>query len=161
MQEDYKHLEEWLNENPPSKKNQELFDKFQQQLSLVTYDLPKMLGSDLGNFILEHLKVISTHKVKSLVLPVYQLLLPDWDTTITMSSDFHVWTVSVLAKKPITAEFDDLFNPAEMVSPNSCKGFPGVFCMRSFLVGDKKKFTVEFQSDARLLVFLWLMTRAK
>jgi len=99
------------------------------------------------------LKVISTHRSKSIELPVYQIV---WhDTEFIMRNNFHDWKVTVLSDgEPIKGlGKTQLFNPNEKINSCYCEGFEEDWVWGSYN-DNNCYFTVELQSEYDLYTFI-------
>ena len=66
----------------------------------------------------EFIRVISDHRSKSIVLPVYKIISAGRDITFILRDNFYNWKMSVISEKPIKANFDGLFYTSPPVEPD-------------------------------------------
>lgn len=99
--------------------------------------------------------VISTHRSKSITLPVVQIVRPDLGLTLVMRDNFYNWKLSVISEKPIVAPFEYLFHTTPPVEPDYTgnplnavyfEGFPREMVF-NYYSKDNRKFSAEIGSD--------------
>ncbi len=109
--------------------------------------------------------VISTHRSKSIELPVYKLHRPDIGLTMVFRDNFYNWKVSVFSEKPVNVNFMGLAHTTPPIEPNYTgnplapvyfEGFP-----REWIFGyyseNQSRFSLEIQSDYELWAAMYLM----
>jgi hypothetical protein len=107
----------------------------------------------------ERWRVISTHRSKSVELPVFELTLLD-GTVFTMRYNFHNWQISVNSPREVDADFLKLFDPDSDTYTQAvyCEGFPHDRVFPVYGKSDKKKFTVTlWGGDYYVFTFFWIM----
>ena len=150
------NIQDWFMENEPSE-NMIYREEFSNQWLFVRDRLPQVLFPNLHHEKQrERLTVISTHMSKSIVLPVYEIKIPEQGITLTMRNNFYDWKVSVESLYPIPNRFDGLFDEKKVFSSVYCEGFPPNKVFGSF-EGNQKTFTIEIYDDFLLFTFLWLL----
>lgn len=100
--------------------------------------------------------VISTHRSKSVKLPVFQINLEKYSIEMVLRYNFYDWTVSVKSDKPLDFDYMGLFNPTKEISYLYCEGFP-----RSKVYGSYEQshsqFTIKINSYYDLYTFFFLL----
>lgn len=154
------NIQDWFMENKPSE-DMIYYEYFFNQLRFVRDKLPQVLFPNLHHEKQrKRLTVISTHMSKSIVLPVYEIKIPEQGIILTMRNNFYDWKVSVESLYPIPNRFDGLFNVKETFSSVLCEGFPPNKVFGSFQ-DNQMEFTIEIRDDYRLFTFLWLLLQSK
>lgn len=100
--------------------------------------------------------VISTHRSKSVVLPVYQIKLEKYGIEIILRNNFYDWKVSIKSVKPLNYDFMGLFDPKEEVNDACCEGFPKEKIYGSF-EKNPSQFTIALDSNYELYTFFYLL----
>lgn len=99
--------------------------------------------------------VISTHKSKSVLLPVFELNLESVGVKLVLRNNFYDWNVSVESEKEIFCDFKGLITEASYADCY-CQGFP-----KNRIYGqyeeDRKRFTVCLSDDYKLYTFMWIL----
>lgn len=103
-------------------------------------------------------RVVSTHRSKSVLLPVYQIR--NDDVTLTARANFHDWKVSVETERPVPDLFHGLFVKDERVPAVYCEGFHPDWVYGSFNErdGSPSRFTVELGFQHPLWAFTYLLS---
>lgn len=113
--------------------------------------------------------VISTHRSKSIILPVYKLHRADIGLTMIFRENFYNWKMSVISEKPIIADFSGLFHTTPPLDPSytgnplaDCyfEGFPGNLIFGYYEPSDKKKWSAEIWGDQALWTTVFLLLRS-
>jgi hypothetical protein len=113
--------------------------------------------------------VISTHRSKSIILPVYKLSRPGKGLTMVLRNNFYNWKMSVISEKPIEADFSGLFHTTPPIEPAytgnelaSCyfEGFPPEYIFGYYEAGDKKKWSAEIWSNHALWTAMFILLRS-
>lgn len=106
--------------------------------------------------------VISSHRSKSIILPVYQIHHPE--ITFTLRNNFHDWKLSVESKNPIVANFEGLFYTSPPIDPSYTgepldpvyfEGFPEDLVFR-YYSKNNTKFSASIADDYRLYTVIFL-----
>lgn len=110
--------------------------------------------------------VISTHRSKSIILPVYKLHRPG--ITMVARNNFYNWKLSVISDRRIDADFAGLFHtdpPLEPgytgndLSPVYFEGFPPEYIFGCYDESNKKKFSANLWGDHALWTTVFLILR--
>ena len=104
--------------------------------------------------------VISTHRSKSVDLPVYYLFVKKYNTKIIMRYNFHNWMVSVDSEYNIDGIGELLYEEKEPVNSIYCEGFAEeqVYGMYK---DNHKRFTVELGcSFYKLYTFFYMLNKS-
>lgn len=151
-------LQEWAVANEPSETL--IYRKgYWEQIVFVRDDITEVLAKTYEEYeaIQSDLEVISTHTSKSVLLPIFQLKLPD-GTAFTMRYNFHNWRVSVDSPRDVDADFMGLFDPNATFSSCYCEGFPEE-CVYGSYAENKRRFTIELApGQHRLFTFFWIFS---
>lgn len=153
-------LQEWANANKPS---QGLLYKegYWRQIRFIRDVVPGIFAKSYGERqeIQTGIRVISTHRSKSVTLPVYKVELPD-GIVLILRDNFYNWKASVKATEAIEMDCMGLFSPHKQVDAVYCEGFP-----ESLVYGpygtNRQRFTFEIDTDHHLFTFLWLLAHRK
>lgn len=107
---------------------------FGAQMMFMRDTLRPLIGAGLSWRKKQHIAhVISTHRSKSIVLPVVEYRRPDLGLRFVVRENFYNWKLSVVSKEPIDADFDGLFRTTPPIdreytgnplSPVYFEGFP-------------------------------------
>ncbi len=113
--------------------------------------------------------VISTHRSKSVVLPVYKLHRADIGLTLILRDNFYNWKMSVISEKPLEVNLDGLCHTTPPIEPDytgdylaRCyfEGFPPEYIFGYYSKSDKKTFSAEIGSDNALWTAVFLIMRS-
>lgn len=113
--------------------------------------------------------VISTHRSKSIILPVYKLHRPDIGLTLIARNNFYNWKLSVISEREVEANFDGLFHTTPPLEPDYTgnplhpvyfEGFPGEYIFSYYATSDKKKFSAEIGGGYTLWTVVFLLLRS-
>lgn len=116
----------------------------------------------------ELLSVISTHRSKSITLPVYEFSRPDYGLRIILRNNFYNWKMSVICTTPIECNFDGLFHTTPPVEPTYTgdplnpayfEGFPEDLVF-GYYYSDQRQFSAEIGTDYELITSLFLIMRS-
>lgn len=89
--------------------------------------------------------VISTHRSKSIILPVYKLHREDIGLTLVARSNFYDWKLSVISEIPINADFRGLFHTTPPIEPE----YTGNELASVYFEGFPKKYIFGYQGENR------------
>jgi len=114
-------------------------------------------------------KVISTHRSKSIVLPVVEFERPDLGLRLTFRNNFHNWKFSVLSEDPVEVDFSKLFpvtpptDPTYTGNPLAAVYFEGFPEDRiyGYYSENPSKFSGEIWSDYALWTAMFLLLDSK
>lgn len=139
----------------------------EDQIMFVRDKLQGLLGAGMAYEDRKQMAmVISTHRSKSIALPVYRLHNPLCGLTVVLRENFYNWKLSVISEKPIIADFSPLFYTTSPVEPDytgSClhpvyfEGFPGDLIFGYYAESDKKKWSAEIGGDFALWTTLFMI----
>lgn len=149
-------LQKWASSNIPDDR---LYfkDGYWEQIAFVRDEIPELFCRDFEHYkeIQLDMDVISTHTSKSVLLPVFDVKLPD-DIHLIMRYNFYNWKVSVVSKKEIIFYAGKLFKPDQRNPHYYCEGFPTGMVYGSY-AENKSEFTIELSSGYySLYTYLWL-----
>lgn len=112
--------------------------------------------------------VISTHKSKSVKLPVYKFSRPDLGLTLFARNNFYNWKLSVISEKPLELDLDGLCHTTPPIEPDYSgnplspvyfEGFPEELVF-GYYSQNKSKFSAEIYDDLHMWTVLFLIMRA-
>jgi hypothetical protein len=145
-------LQTWIKDDLP--KDDMLWKgSCEQQLLFVRDVLTNVLFSTYEESDKYPIMVISTHRSKSIVLPVYQVTLPN-GLVATMRDNFHDWKVSISSPQELRLNPNRLFKPQAAISHCYFEGFPDDLIYGSY-DSNHKQFSVELFSKYTLYCFFW------
>lgn len=112
-------------------------------------------------------RVISTHRSKSISLPVVEVSRPDLGLRMIVRNNFYNWKLSVISEKPIEVDFSGLFYTTPPLDPAytgnhlaDCyfEGFPKdrIF---GYYSKNNRKFSAEIGNDEELCTTVFLIMR--
>jgi hypothetical protein len=106
--------------------------------------------------------VISTHRSKSCLLPVYQLVNREAGLMVVLRNNFYDWKMSVVSERPVVGEFFGLLevNDKSATSHNSCyyEGFPEQLIF-GFYDDNKKRWSSEIGLNEAMWTVLYLIAK--
>jgi hypothetical protein len=111
--------------------------------------------------------VISTHRSKSITLPVVEVSRPDLGLRFTLRENFYNFKLSVLSERPVEVDFTGLFHTippvdksytGDELSPVYFEGFPEDRIYR-YYSEDHKKFSAEIWGDQMMWTTVFLIMR--
>lgn len=113
-------------------------------------------------------RVISTHRSKSIELPVVSFLREDLGLQLVVRGNFYDYKLTCISKKPIEADFSGLFHTTVPVAPeytgnelSSCyfEGFPGDL-IHGYYEENKCKWSASIGRDEALWMTVFLIMRS-
>lgn len=113
-------------------------------------------------------QVISTHRSKSLTLPVVSLDRPDLGLRLILRNNFYNWKMSVISERPIVADYGAIFYTSPPVEPTytgnplaDCyfEGFPADLIF-GYLSENPRRFSAEVWGDYQLWTAIYLTLSA-
>jgi hypothetical protein len=115
-------------------------------------------GKDTLDSIRYSINVISTHRSKSILLPVYEIKIPKYNLTFVIRYNFYDWKISVESNIALDIDFMGLFDRCENINNIYCEGFPKDRVHTSY-ADDMwhKNFTVEIRNDYQVYMFVALI----
>lgn len=146
---------------------------FGDQVGFVRDTLAPIVSIGLDREYDEHcydiVSVISTHRSKSINLPVYEMARNDLGLKIILRGNFYNWKLSVISDRPIEADFTGLFitsPPSEPeytgdhLHPVYFEGFPSELIFGYYDIGDRKKWSAEICDKYSLSTVIFLIMRS-
>lgn len=100
-------------------------------------------------------KVISTHRSKSVLLPVMEIDLLEYGIRLTFRNNFYNWNVSVESEQEVVFDHKGIIND-ESYHYCFCEGFPNDKIFGKY-EDNKKKFTICIDDDYNLYIFMFLL----
>lgn len=131
-----------------------------KQTVFVRDEINELLRDNYEDYKQNPVKVIGTHRSKSIELPVYYIYLNKYDTQIIMRNNFYDWKVSINSKYSITGIEEFFKNENENINPIFCEGFESsqVFGMYK---DNNKKFTIELSNNQyNLYTFFYILKKS-
>lgn len=164
-------LHEWMWLNKPGEQKlwrdaaQSQFEFFDRLTSLIASGLPEIACAARDGIA----RVISTHRSKSLELPVVQWTRPDLGVTFTLRDNFYNFKLSVSSERPIDdPAFPALFHTTPPTDSDytrdplaSCyfEGFPSVL-VYSYQATNKRVWSAEICGQHATYMVVFLCMRA-
>lgn len=128
------------------------------QVRLVCDQICKLLSNSYEEWWETNLPmVISTHRSKSVKLPVYQINLEDYGIEMVLRNNFYDWKVSVKSEQPLDFDFMGLFDPSKEWDDCFCEGFPKDKVYGSYS-SSCRQFTFEVNTHYELWTFAYLLS---
>lgn len=103
------------------------------------------------------ISVVSTHKSKSIVLPVY--LIEIQSQQFILRNNFYNWTLSVIRKSDIHYRLRDIIKRDEVISSCYCEGFDSQWTFGSYNM-DESQFTCQVDTFNTLNILMYLLVLA-
>lgn len=88
------------------------------QTVFIRDEINRMFYSKYEDYKANPVKVISTHRSKSIILPVYYIFLEGYNTKIIIRNNFYDWKISIDSKYSITG-IEEFFKEKEPVNPRT------------------------------------------
>jgi len=142
-----------------------------RQLEFLRDDLQHLAGAGLSyqkRKEAEVARVISTHRSKSIDLPVVEFARPDLGIRFIVRNNFHNWKLTVLSEKPIEADFGPVFctkpppepeYTGDHLRPVYFEGFPEDL-VRGYWSQNKREWSAEIHSDHSMWMVVHMCMRA-
>jgi hypothetical protein len=142
---------------------------FGEQMAFIRDSLVPLMGAGLIYHEKKEIAdVISTHRSKSIILPVVEVTREDLGVRFTMRDNFHNWKLSVLSEKPIEADFSGLFYTTPPIDKSYTgdplhhvyfEGFPEdrIF---GYYETNKRRFSAEIWGDQSMWTTVFLIMRS-
>lgn len=99
--------------------------------------------------------VISTHRSKSVILPVMEMKLKRVGVNLVLRDNFYNWNVSVESENDIECDFKNIFTD-DRYGYCYCEGFPKERIYGMYK-DNHKNFTCCIGDDYKLFTFMWLL----
>lgn len=135
-------LQKWAENNKPEETL--LFKKeYYAQIKFVQGVIPRTLAKDYNDCIeiQKNIRVISTHRSKSVTLPVFRVELKG-GTAFTMRYNFYNWKISVSSPDVVKIDPTGIFDPNKHINAVYCEGFPEQLVYGSY-AENPLQFTIE------------------
>jgi len=168
MSEQSPTLREWVNEHPVG--DEMLWKRGSEGQNEFFYDIQGLIGVGLAYEDAKNLaRVISTHRSKSIVLPVVEYNREDLGLRLILRNNFYNWKLSVISTNPIKADFSNLFFTIPPVEPEYTgdplhpvyfEGFPRELIFGYYTTSDGRHWSAEIGGDKTLWTVLFLIMRA-
>jgi len=168
MSEQSPTLKEWVNEHPVG--DEMLWKRGSEGQNEFFYDIQGLIGVGLAYDDAKDLaRVISTHRSKSIVLPVVEYNREDLGLRLILRNNFYNWKLSVISTKPIKADFSNLFFTIPPVEPEYTgnplhpvyfEGFPRELIFGYYATSDGRQWSAEIGGDKTMWTVLFLIMRA-
>ncbi len=150
-------LQEWAGKNKPA--DDLIYKKgYWDQIVFIRDELRYLFYTKKGDseFLQNNTTVVSTHMSKSVLLPVFKVVLTN-GINLIMRYNFHNWKVSIISEFDVNCDFTKLFNYEDKVHGVYCEGFEDDWVYESYSQ-NKKNFTIELRSGYYyLFTFLWIL----
>jgi hypothetical protein len=113
--------------------------------------------------------VISTHRSKSIDLPVYELSRPDVGIRLVMRDNFYNWKLSVLSERPLDVDLSGLCKTTPPVDRNYTgdalsevyfEGFPSNLVFGYLDASDRRRFSAELFGREGVWTAVFLIMRS-
>lgn len=142
-----------------------------QQAEFLRDELQHLVGAGLSYpkyKEAEIARVISTHRSKSIDLPVVEFARLDLGIRFIVRNNFYNWKLTVLSEKPIEADFGALFYTEPPPEPDYTgdklhavyfEGFPGDL-VRGYYSQNKSEWSAEIHGDYAMWMVIHLCMRA-
>lgn len=127
-----------------------------KQLCFVRDEINPLLRSSYKEWVENEPLVISTHRSKSVLLPVYQIKLEKYGIEMILRNNFYDWKVSIKSEKTLSFDFMGLFDTKKEINAVYCEGFPKDKVYGSF-EKNSSQFTIEIDSNYELYTFFFLL----
>jgi hypothetical protein len=112
-------------------------------------------------------KVISTHRSRSTILPVYELSRPDLGIRFVLRNNFFDWKLSVSLERPVDVDLRGLCETAPPPPPAQhnlvpvyFEGFPEDLVYPHYEVSDRRRWSAAFWCNEALWAAMFLLLRA-
>lgn len=161
MHDVLKELVTWVRQNPADEKC--LWSRgWEEQLLFLTDDFPSLFFRGLLSRPSEahegcSIRVIGTHRSKSLVLPVVSYERPGLQ--VVVRHNFYDWKATFVSTEEVTAKFGPLFTNS-LMSPVYFEGFPEKLVFEPWSVHNRMRWSAEVRSSYELYTTLFLVLRA-
>ncbi len=153
-------LQKWINEQTVS---DDMLWKgaFGHQVAFIRDNIARFVTSEFRIDDAEKLvTVVSTHRSKSITLPVVEINNPNIGLTLILRNNFSNWKLSVISAEPIVAPFEYMFHTTPPVEPDYTgdplhpvyfEGFPRDLIF-SYYSKNNRKFSAEIHGDEMLFM---------
>ena len=145
----------WCRENEPSD-NMVYKQEYWKQIMFIRDTLNTIFYNNREEYKANPVMVINTHTVKSIEMPVYEIILKDYDVKFILRNNFYDWKISVISKNDIEVDFMGIVDENEVINSVLCEGFKAnqVFgCYKD----NKKEFTFKVRSRYELYTIMYII----
>ena len=125
-----------------------------EQIMFIRDTIMDLLSDSYEEFKSNPVLVISTHRSKSIVLPVYQINYKG--IKMIIRNNFYDWKVTVDSKVQLNFDMMSLFNIKKRINSTLCEGFKYNQVFDSY-ENNKNKFTFEIEDQYKLYTFMYLL----
>jgi hypothetical protein len=103
--------------------------------------------------------VVGSHEARGMLLPIFQIRVPEYRFQMVLANNFQSWDVSVNSEVPLPDDLvERLFDKNENIAPHGFCKFPDGFNFKSF-AADPGRFVFSVYSDHYLFTFCFLAKR--
>lgn len=157
-------LQPWLEANKPE--DELIYKAGPGDQAALVRRLARLVGRGLPyeTICTDVVWVISTHRSKSVTLPVFEVARPDGSLRLVLRDNFYNWKLSVISEVPIDLDPEGLFaaskaeDPCGYLSPVYFEGFPDDLIF-SYYADDKRRWSAEIQGNNALWAVVFLVCR--
>ncbi len=130
------------------------------QMCFIRDDVLMTLTDNYDLSVKYPVRIISTHRSKSIDLPVYLIDLKElYGITLIFRGNFYDWKISIDSEDEIVCDFDGLISKSSQIDDIYCEGFKKQWVYDSY-DDNKKKFTLELNYNSySVFVFMFLLGR--
>lgn len=143
-------LLEWVENNP-------IDDAFYWKAAAM--EQIEFVQHRLQNLLKEPVEVISTHRSKSISLPVYKLTTTP-NLAIVLRNNFYDWKCSVISDRPLDVQLNGLFTPGASLHPVYFEGFPENLVFPEFSKENNKSWSMSSGTNYQVFAAVWAITQA-
>lgn len=164
---DFPTVNKWLEDNVPNDRLT-YASGCRHQIRFVLDELVRLIAPDLDFDAMNNVAtVISTHRSKSVCLPVFSLKRPGLQ--LILRNNFYNWKLSVISDSPVEADFSGLFHTTPPLDPDYTgnplssvyfEGFPEDLVFGYYESGDKRSWSAEMWSDYNMWCTVFLISNA-
>lgn len=146
---------------------------FGAQMMFLRDSLRPLIGAGLSYQKKQHIAhVISTHRSKSIILPVVEYRRPDLGIRFVVRENFYNWKLSVISKEAVDADFSGLFPTTPPVDPSYTgnalssvyfEGFPAALIFDYYETAPvyaRKQWSAEIWGDQPMWTTVFLIMRS-
>jgi len=159
-------LQEWYNnQNVPD--DMIWKDAMKQQFMFVRDKLNGLVNARIQYEDITPVQVISTHRSKSIMLPVYHLQRDSLN--IILRENFYNWKMTVISDKPIINGFTSMFHTTTPLEPDYTgnplssvyfEGFPEELCLDYYEETDKCCWSAEIRGDYFMYMTIFMIMKS-
>lgn len=146
-------LQDWVSANTP-RKTLYWEPAFGEQIGFVR-DRLAVLFLSYEQLKLTPVRVVGSHTSKSVVLPVYGIVVPE-KFEARLRCNFYNWVISVASDVPIADNFCSLFQRDERQEVVYSEGFSADWVFGSYTASNQR-FSLTLTDNYRLYTFCYLL----